>query len=928
MSRYLSPEYADDASNTSEEDSERQSRGEPASKRRGTSINSDASSTGSLPPPTDVGELMEPTDIGTAIVAASSSSTNAKEPVILAGESRVDARLREMANGTSTANRQTNNASSFSQRPSMEPEIPDVSNDALIAQLLAEQFAEEDRLERERERQEEEQRRVALIAQQQRELEQQRRAAAAAVHPQIVPQTPVSLAPAPPPSSGASFAPGAPPPPPKPPRTARLIQPEPEEETAAMAAATPAPSRSAVSQLYPGSASSISTPTAATQQQRKPSPAWLQAQKDRDTASALAVVTGQSHSPSASRNASRNNSENDLPEPPSPERPDVLRGSGPPTEKHPTAPTGQQFLAMLKSPPLAPLLPPLRSFLTNFPNVPLDRRPQEFQNYMARMITVVSSIPVLANHQPHIPPSSAHPSSAGVEFALEGIEKLLLTKSYHHAFAPQADRDADLKLFRNLVRHSWVGPEVLEVRVPTERFSLWSVASQEVNKLDQYRSPRDKLTVLVNAVRVVVLMLDGPASQSGGSGSAAGSPTKTRGGDGASNLLDSPTSAGPGSPSIPPAPSSPNSPIANAAALPNADTLLPALICLLIASRPRALPSNLHYISRYRSQPMSGEESYILTTFGAAAEWASTMTFRELHLDEEEWRAKCGVAEARFEGEKRKREEAERARVAAAAAASSGSNNNNGGSGESLADTLLKPLQFLGKLLDDAGSPGPSSARTGSRSASFHGSAAAPTTTSQQQLVGQGAPIPPPRSASQPPPADHAHAAPQQQQQQQSQLPSPFFARLSETERRAYEDFEAQMAWALRQSEEEAKAKANDDKWEDSAGLLEERENIGGSEERGRPVQLEHGPPPPIPAEPTSTSTPPKDLLTGDDDDDELPLLGPGSAGLAGSGSSGTVVGLTPLEPVAAGTGSFETPAVENEQGVKEEKLGAEGPEG
>jgi len=710
-----------------------------------TSLDSDASMP--LEPPTDVAEL---------IPAEQIPSTRIDADVVYAGESAVEKRLRGVVSGQPGSGSGSERVEVEMEPSREEPDTDaETQNDYLIAKLLAEQFAEEDRLERERERE-----RMDL---ERAQLESQRNA---------------RLAPGPPPTISTA---GPLVPPPKPPRT-RAVEIETGERER-----QPGP----LSQLSgPPTSSSLSVST--TSIPRKPSPAWLQAQKDSLPASRPAQARAEA----------------DLPEPPSPERPSVLRRLDS-TDSISSQPQFPPFLSLLKTPALSPLLSPLRSFLANFGNVPLDRRPAEFQAYMARLHPLVNSVDSLR-------------VSGGLEHALEGIEKLLLTKSYSQTFAPQPDRDADLRLYKNLIRHTWVRPEMLDIHVSEGKQGMWVIAADEVRKLDQYRSPRDKLTVLVNAVRVLVLMLDGQPR----------SPVKTMS-DSFARAQESPVRA-PESPSVaPPSPSSTSS----IHALPNADLLLPTLIALLIVAQPRALPSNLHFIQRYRSQPMSGEESYILTTFSAASEWASGMAWRELRVAEEEWEARCREADTKYEETQRRRAEAERIRVEAERLARGSQATPNGQTGESLADTLLKPLQFLGKLLESDNSP----PRNPSRPSSFNaGSSSNP-------------PQPPARAVSQPA-VSHT---------QQQQPPSPFLARMSEAERVAYSDFDAQMAWALRQSSGSELPSADertDEVWEDASGLIEP--DLGAEEEEE--VELVRGRTVPPVAKPD-----PVDLLTGENEEVE-----------------------------------------------------------
>lgn len=715
-----------------------------------------SSSSDGLLPPTDIGELVQPAESGNPWTE---SRVPTGEAEFFAGESRIDARLRRVAQGAALVDVSLED-DGFQAAPLAAVAEPgeDTESDELIARMLAQEWAIEDAEARQRE--------AAELAASESlgpsppdVFPGHSSTASSSTSTPIAKITPTlstlgtMIA-----GTRASAAQGRnePPPPPKPPRQ-RLIRPEVPEDGHMNTSSPPPPPPPLKG---PGASQSAPSLTQPSVSHRKPSPAWLQTQKDRS----LSSSNVQSRALPSTRPANR---DADLPDPPSPELPSLLAGSAGSASatdsRHPP------FLQLLKSPKYSSLLAPLRSFLSNFPNVPWDRRPGEFQNYMARIHGLVAGLD----------PCKEDPTM--VDKVLEGIEKLLLSKSYGNAFAPLPDREMDLKLFQNLVRHSWVVPEMLDVRIDQSRKGYWTVAVDEIGKLDNYRAPRDKLAVLVNAVRIVVLMLD----------TATETPREP-------NKIADVGPASPMAPSV--ATDSPTSPVA---ALPNADLLLPALIYLIILARPRALPANLHYIQRYRSQPLSGEESYIVTTFLAASEWATKMGPTELHVDAETWKVCCDSSEHEYLEERKRREDEiraarlERERTAQKTA---------GGTGEAIADALLKPLQFLGRFLDDSS---PTTPRGPSRSNSFNASPVLALGRPELPVRPVSQPISPPLPA---PPAPNPAAS--------LAVESPFLRQLSEAERKAYDDFDAQLAWALEQSQLEAGRRPEVEIWENAEGLL------------------------------------------------------------------------------------------------------------
>ncbi|KAI9000411.1 hypothetical protein DFJ74DRAFT_747429 [Hyaloraphidium curvatum] len=719
---------------------------------------SDGSDDVPLPPPTDVGELVAPAAPG-----------GVGEGDLLAGESGVDRRLRGIVGGGSPARQTPGPVAGGAERgPAEAPTDPgtpargqpdqaqsdnDTANDALIAQLLQAEFEAEAREAAESERRA-------------RESQGQR-----------LPAQPAQPAPWRPPPVEL--------PPQKPPRSRVASQ----EVIGGGAGQQPQSPTNQGSQPGQGG------------QARRPSPAWLAAQQPLPRPPT--DVPPSNPLPAPPRPPPRD----DLPDPPSPDRPSLL----PPAP--PSDPTVPPFLSLLRTPALAPLLPFLRSFLANFPNVPPERRPGEWHGYMARLRPQVASL---------------EPFREDPERGMEGVEKLLLTKVYPLVFAPGPDREADSRLRKNLAKHAWVTPSRLEVRHDPAKSGHWDLAGRELARLEEYRAPRDKLTVLCNACRVVVLLLDPPsparaAPNPGPASDGNASPVSV-----ASSAFDSP--------------------------LPSADSLLPALIALLVLHPPPALFSNLHYVQRYRHQPLTGEEGYILTSWAAAGEWAARMGARELRMAEAEWRAACGAEEGRRSAEARRSQEARR----------STEGQREGG----VAEALLRPLQWFGRLLDDGAGAG--------RSASFNAPGAAAPVGQPQGVQ---------RSASQPPSSRAAAAA------GGDEVP-PWMRGLSEEERRRYEDFEGQMRWALEQSEREA---SEAEAVRRAAVEAARADGAGEAVKRGAAkVDLltgddgADGLPPPMGAIGVGVAA----VAAGEDDDDEVPLARrKGTAGAAADGAAASADG-------------------------------------
>lgn len=158
-----------------------------------------------------------------------------------------------------------------------------------------------------------------------------------------------------------------------------------------------------------------------------------------------------------------------------------------------------------------------------------------------------------------------------------GLEKYIMTKLHERCFAAsEYDRKMDAHLEARLKALSFLPAESLDIPHRLKSGATWSIAQQELGRMNDYKAPRDKLTCVLNCCRVL------------------------------SQLCSTKEGAG-------------------------ADDFLPLLIYVTLKGRPARIWSNLEYIRRFRaSNRLTGEASYYFTNAVSAAEFFRQLTPSQL----------------------------------------------------------------------------------------------------------------------------------------------------------------------------------------------------------------------------------------------------------------------------------------------------------
>ncbi|KAI8807927.1 hypothetical protein BJ742DRAFT_810042 [Cladochytrium replicatum] len=235
-----------------------------------------------------------------------------------------------------------------------------------------------------------------------------------------------------------------------------------------------------------------------------------------------------------------------------------------------------EFVRLLRQREAAPLTFKLKSFLNNFS---LQKRTiQQQRKLVAAFLSNIYEDTI--NH----PLFESFTDEADLEQILEGWEKLLLTKIYDIVFAGVGPDEVKMNVHLQLKidAYSWIQESHLDLPFTLEK-SL-EVGQNELKRINSFRAPRDKLTILQNTLQLVVELIEKNNSKA------------------------------------------------------SSDHLLPVLILTIIRANPPNLISNVKYVMRFRNaqQLERGPTQYCLTNMMSAVSFIYNVTLNALTLTDEE----------------------------------------------------------------------------------------------------------------------------------------------------------------------------------------------------------------------------------------------------------------------------------------------------
>lgn len=262
----------------------------------------------------------------------------------------------------------------------------------------------------------------------------------------------------------------------------------------------------------------------------------------------------------------------------------------------------QVFLNHLRKKSADHIVRYIRSFLVSFTR-------QAHALTVAQMIQAIRQFKEFLNEKFQVYEPFASMDADDLENSGEGVEKLIMNRLYQYCFSPEAlkkfganasqsifeDVREDQKFLLQVEKFSWILGIHLDVDLDdiakrkheSSKESLHNLdyAMEQLNKMNGYRAPRDKIICILNACKIIFNCLKVNNQET------------------------------------------------------NADAFIPLLILVIIKAKTPNLLSNLHYIERYRGEEwlIHGETSYYLSSIQGAISFISNIRKEDLTITEKEY---------------------------------------------------------------------------------------------------------------------------------------------------------------------------------------------------------------------------------------------------------------------------------------------------
>ncbi|XP_065842309.1 uncharacterized protein [Oscarella lobularis] len=225
-----------------------------------------------------------------------------------------------------------------------------------------------------------------------------------------------------------------------------------------------------------------------------------------------------------------------------------------------------KFLDKMKHSSSFELVKSIKKFISNFIKesekpLPTERHVEEVRKFLEDTSVTISK---------HVLWKGL--SSEELEIATEGLERYVMHKIHEVAYCPNREDDhrKDCEFAYKVRSLGFVTAQHLDVDYGQFTEMALEMACKELERMGTYKSPRDKVTAVMNCCKIICNLLKD------------GSKGHTRG----------------------------------------ADDILPLLILTLIWTRPPSWWSDIRYIQRYRNPTkLSSEEGYYLTQMSGAVQF-------------------------------------------------------------------------------------------------------------------------------------------------------------------------------------------------------------------------------------------------------------------------------------------------------------------
>ncbi|KAJ6762212.1 RAB GDP/GTP EXCHANGE FACTOR [Salix koriyanagi] len=240
------------------------------------------------------------------------------------------------------------------------------------------------------------------------------------------------------------------------------------------------------------------------------------------------------------------------------------------------------FLDKMRNPASLNLVKSIKSFIVSFQfsSANPENDSERVQEFFSTMEAAIMEHPLWAGA-----------TDDEFDCSMEGLEKYIMTKLFSRTFAisPEDVRiDQEISEKIHLLQ-SFLRPEHLDIPPFLQNEASWLLAEKELQKINAFRAPREKLHCIMSCCRIINnLLLNASISENHVPGGA--------------------------------------------------DDFLPVLIYVTIKANPPQLHSNLKYIQLYRRQEkLVSESSYYFTNLVSAKSFIVQLNAKSLSMDEIEF---------------------------------------------------------------------------------------------------------------------------------------------------------------------------------------------------------------------------------------------------------------------------------------------------
>ncbi|XP_057469619.1 vacuolar protein sorting-associated protein 9A-like isoform X2 [Actinidia eriantha] len=239
--------------------------------------------------------------------------------------------------------------------------------------------------------------------------------------------------------------------------------------------------------------------------------------------------------------------------------------------------TFYDFLDRMRNPASLDLVRSIKSFIVSFSfylaNPENDGK--RLQDFLLTMEAAIRDHPLWAGA-----------SEEEIDCAIEGLEKYVMTKLFSRTFGSPEDAKIDQEISDKIrLLQQFLRPEHLDIPKVFHSEASWLLAEKELQKINAFKAPREKLLCILNCCRVINnLLLNASMSED---------------------------------------------------SVPGADDFLPVLIYVTIKANPPLLHSNLKFIQLYRRQEkLVSEEAYYFTNLVSVKSFIVDLEAKSLSMDE------------------------------------------------------------------------------------------------------------------------------------------------------------------------------------------------------------------------------------------------------------------------------------------------------